>query len=120
MVSSKRTGGTVDGFIEGHQGGKTEHLGPLPLSMVSSKGALGQGALSMVSSKDTMEGGIPREQGIPHAQRDIRGISPAICRQEGVASIYFFPNQIFFELVDRNEGACRRYAIQQCCWQDKG
>ena len=57
MVSSKRTGGTVDGFIEGHQGGKTEHLGPLPLSMVSSKGALGQGALSMVSSKDTMEGG---------------------------------------------------------------
>ena len=40
------------------------------------------------------------------------------CRREGVASIYFFPNQIFFELVDRSEGVCRRYAIQQRCWQD--
>ena len=31
--------------------------------------------------------------------------------------IYFFPYQIFFELVNQNEGACRRYAIQQRCWQ---
>ena len=58
MVSSKRTGGAIDGFIEGRQRG--------------------------------------REQGTPHAQRDMHGISPAICRREGVASIYFFPNQIFF------------------------
>ena len=59
------------------------------------------------------------EQGTPHAQRDMRGISPAICRREGVSSIYFFPNQILFEVVNRNEGACRRYAIQQRCWKDK-
>ena len=60
-----------------------------------------------------------RKQGTPHAQWDMRGISPAICR-EGLASIYFFkfPNQIFFELVNRNEGACLHYAIQQSCWQD--
>ena len=43
----------------------------------------------------------------------MRGISLAICSQEGMASIYFFPNQISFELVNRNERACRRYAIQQ-------
>ena len=58
----------------------------------------------MVSSKRTggaidgfMEGRQQgREQGTPHAQRDMLGISPAICRREGVARIYFFPNQIFF------------------------
>ena len=54
MVSSKRTGGTIDGFIEGRQRGNREHVGPLPLSMVSLNGA---GALSMVSSKDAKEVG---------------------------------------------------------------
>ena len=39
MVSSKRTGGIPNGFIEGHQRGNREHVGPLPLSMVSSEGA---------------------------------------------------------------------------------
>ena len=34
------------------------------------------------------------EQETPHAQLDMRGISPALCRREGVVSIYFFPNQI--------------------------
>ena len=43
MVSSKRTGGTIDGFIEGRQGGNREHVGPLPLSMVSSEPQRGQG-----------------------------------------------------------------------------
>ena len=33
------------------------HVGPLPLSMVSSKGAGGGGALSMASSKDAKEVG---------------------------------------------------------------
>ena len=42
----------------------------------------------------------------------MRGISPAICPREGVAST----DQIVFALVNRNEGACRRYAIQQRYW----
>ena len=50
---------------------------------------MGQEALSMVEGR---QGG--REQGTPHAQWDMRGISPAICHRGGVASIYFFPNQI--------------------------
>ena len=107
MVSSKRTGGAIDGFVEGRQVGKREHVGPLPLSMVSSKGA--GGAINDFIERHHGE----REQGKPHAQRDMHGISPAICRREGVASIYLFPNQTFFELVNRNEGACRSYAIQQ-------
>ena len=41
MVSSNGAGGAINGFIEGHQGG--------------------------------------REQGTPHAQLDMRGISPVIC-----------------------------------------
>ena len=81
MVSSKRTGGAIDGFIEGRQRGNREHVGPLPLSMVSSKGAGG-------AINSFIEGG--REQGTPHAKkRDMRGISTAICRREGVASIVF-------------------------------
>ena len=40
----------------------------------------------------------------------MRGILPAIRSREGVASIYLFPNQIFFELVNRNQGAYRRYS----------
>ena len=39
-------------------------------------------------------------------------------RREGVASIYLYLDQNFFKLVNRNEGACNRYAIQQGCWQD--
>ena len=38
------------------------------------------------------------EQGTPHAQRDMRGISPAICCRGGVASIYLFPIQIGVDL----------------------
>ena len=81
--------------------------------MVSSNGAGG----AVDNFIEGRQGG--GEQGTPHAQWDMRGISPAICR-EGLASIYFFkfPNQIFFELVNRNEGACLHYAIQQSCWQD--
>ena len=41
MVSSKRTGGAINVFIEGCQRGNREHVGPLLLSMVSSKGAGG-------------------------------------------------------------------------------
>ena len=32
-----------------------------------------------------------------HTQLDMHGISPVICSQAGVASIYLFPKQIFFE-----------------------
>ena len=48
------------------------------------------------------QGGL--EQGTPHAQRDMHGISPAISRREGVASIYFFPHQIVKKLLD--SGVC--------------
>ena len=112
MVSSKRTGRAIDGFIEGRQRGNREHAGPLPLSIVSSNGAGG----ALDDFIEGLQGG--REQGTPRAQWDIRGISTVICRREGVASIYFLPNQIFFELVNRNEEACRRYAIQQRSWHD--
>ena len=88
MVSSKRTGGAIDGFIEGRQRGNREHVGPLPLSMVSSKGAGG----TINGFIEGHQGG--REYGTPHAQQDMRGISPVICCIEGVASISFFPNQI--------------------------
>ena len=84
-------------------------------SMVLSKGAGG----AVDNFIEGRQGG--GKQGTPHAQWDMRGISPAICSREGVASIYLFPNQIFFELVNRNEGACLRclrFAIQQSCWQD--
>ena len=74
MVSSKRTGGAIDGFIEGRQRGNREHVGPLPLSMVSSKGAGG----AIDGFIEGRQGG--RKQGTPHAQWDMRGISPAICR----------------------------------------
>ena len=106
MVSSKRTGGAIDGIIEGRQPGNREHVG-LPLSMVSSKGAGG----AIDGFIEGRQGG--REQGTPHAQWDMRDISPAICRREGVASIFFLSQS--FELFNRNEGACRRYAIQQRC-----
>ena len=84
--------------------------------MVSSKGA--GGAINSFI-KRRQGGRETREQETPHTQRDMRGISPAICHGEGMASIYFFqvPCQILFELVNRNEEAGRRYAIQQCCWQ---
>ena len=88
MVTSKRTGGAIDGFIEGRQGGNREHVGPLPLSMVSSNGA----GVAINGFIKGCQGG--REQRTPHAQRDMRGISHAICCREGVASIYLFPNQI--------------------------
>ena len=88
MVSSKRTGGAIDGFIEGRQRGNREHVGPLPLSMVSSNGAGG----AIDGFIEGRQGG--REQGTPHAQLDMRGISPVICCLEGGASIYFFPYQI--------------------------
>ena len=86
--SSKETGGAIDGFIEGRQRGKREHVGQLPLPMVSSKGAGG----NINGFIEGRQG--DREQGTPHAQLDMRGISPVICLQEGVASIFFFPNQI--------------------------
>ena len=54
MVSSKRTGGAIDGFIEGRQWGNREHVGPLPYQWFH---RMGQGALSMVSSKDAKEVG---------------------------------------------------------------
>ena len=56
--------------------------------MVSSNGAGG----AIDGFIEERQGG--REQGTPHAQRNMRGISPVICHQEGVASIYSFPNQI--------------------------
>ena len=67
MVSSKRTGGAIDGFIEGHQRGNREHVGPLPLSMVSSNGAGG----AINGFMEGRQGG--REQGTPHAQLDMCG-----------------------------------------------
>ena len=39
-----------------------------------------------------------REQGTPHACRDMLGVSPVICSPEGVAGIYLFPNRFVFEL----------------------
>ena len=90
MVSSKWTGGAIDGFIEGRQRGNREHVGPLPLLMVSSKGAGG----AIDGFIEGRQGG--REQGTLHAQWDMGGISPVICRPEGVANFYFFPSQIFF------------------------
>ena len=104
IVSSKRTGGAIDGFIEGRQGGNREHVGPLPLSMVSSNGA-GGAINGFIEGRQR-----GREQGTPHAQWDMRGISPAICRREGVASIYFFPNQIFFNWSIEMKG---RVAVTQ-------
>ena len=75
-LSSKGTGGAIDGFIEGHQRGNKEQVGPLPLSMVSSKGEGG----TMNSFIEGRQGG--REQGTPHAQLDMRGISPVICSRK--------------------------------------
>ena len=86
MISSKRTWGAINGFIEGSQRGNREHVGQLPLSMVSSMGAGG----TINGFIERRQGG--REQGTPHTQRDMRGISPVICGREGAASIYFFPN----------------------------
>ena len=66
--------------MEGLQQGNREHVGPLPLSMVSSNGAGG-----------TINGHIKgrqrgKEQGTPQAQRDMCGISPGnspkICLQK--------------------------------------
>ena len=76
MVSSKRTGGAIDDFIEGRERGNREHVGPLPLSMVSSNGAGG----AINGFIEGRQGG--RDQGTPHAQRDMRGISPVICRRK--------------------------------------
>ena len=81
--------------------------------MVSSNGAGG----AVDDFIEGRQGG--RDQGTPHTQWDMCGISHSICRREGVASIYLFPVKIFLELVSRNEGASHRYAIQQRCWQDK-
>ena len=60
--------------------------------MVSSKGAAG--AINGFIKEHQGE----REQGKRHAQQDMCGISPVICSIEGVASIYFFPNQIMIFL----------------------
>ena len=49
-----------------------------------------------------------REQGTPHAQLEMRGISPVICSREGEASIISFPIR-FFWTGQSNKGACRRY-----------
>ena len=73
MVSSKRTGATIDGFIKGRQGGSREHVRPLLLLMVSSKGA--GGAINGFIKGH--QGG--REQGKRHAQQYMCGISPVIC-----------------------------------------
>ena len=72
---------------------KPKDFGPLPLLMISSKRTGG------------------REHVTLHAQRDMPSISPAICRRAGVARIYFFLYQIFFELVTRNEKTYHSYAI---------
>ena len=108
MVSSKRTESAIDGFIEGRQGGnrELEHVGPLPLSMVSSKGAGG----TIDGFIEGRQGG--REQGTPHAQRDMHGISPAILppRRSGEYSILSQAVRFFFELVNRKE---ERIAITQ-------
>ena len=78
MVSLKRTGGAINGFIKGHQRGNRKYVGPLPLSMVSLKGA-----------GSSINGFIEGCQG---------GGEPAICHREEVASIYLFPNQIGKEI----------------------
>ena len=75
--------------------------------MVSSNGAGG----AINGFIEGRQGG--REQGTPHAQRDMRGISPAICRREGVASIYFFPDQIFLNWSIEIKGRVRRVAVTQ-------
>ena len=90
IVSSKRTGGAIDGFIEGRQGGNREHVGPLPLSMVSSNGAGG----AINGFIEGRQGG--REQGTPHAQWDLRGISPAICRREAAKFLFLSRSDFFW------------------------
>ena len=45
--------------------------------------------------KDERRGGKLGEQGTPHAQLDVCGITPMICSLAGVASIHLFPEQIF-------------------------
>ena len=90
MVSSKRTGGRYRWFhrrtprrlLGGNR--DSEHVGPLTLSMVSSKGAARAGGAINRFIERHQRG---REQGTPHAQRDMLDISPAICRQEGVATL---------------------------------
>ena len=79
MVSSKRTGGAIYGFIEGRQGGNREPVGPLPLS--------GGSIDSFIKGH---QGG--RKQETPHTQRDMCNVSLAICSLEGVGSICFFSN----------------------------
>ena len=81
MVSSKRTGGAIYGFIKGRSGGNRERVGQVPQSMVSWKG---QELLSMVLSKDVKEEGKLSTQGTrnttPRNICGIKGISPVICR----------------------------------------
>ena len=61
----ERTGGAIDGFIGGRQRGNRERVGPLPLSMVSSKGAWGV----IDGFIEGHQGG--REQGTPHTHNGI-------------------------------------------------
>ena len=83
MVSSK------DSKRPRREQGTCRTAAPITESMVSSKGAGG----AIEGFIEGRKGG--REQRTPHAQRDMCGISPAICRLEGVASICFFPNKFF-------------------------
>ena len=71
IVSSKRTGGAIDGFIEGRQGGNREHVGPLPLSDDQWFHRRGVGGAIDGFIEGRQRG---REQGTPHAQQDMRGI----------------------------------------------
>ena len=114
MVSSKRTGGRYRWFHRRTPrrllGGNREHVGPLTLSMVSSKGAARAGGAINRFIERHQRG---REQGTPHAQRDMLDISPAICRQEGVATlanIYLFPSQIVLNWSIEMKG---RVAVRQ-------
>ena len=86
---------------------KLEVVGPLPYRWFHRRG---QGALSMVSSKDAKEVGN-REH---HTHSGICVAFHLLFAAEKEWRVFIsFPIRFFFELVNRNEGACRRYAIQK-------
>ena len=96
MVSSKRAGGAIDGFIEGRKQGNREHVGPLPLSMVSSNGAGG----TINCFIEGRQGG--REQGTPHAQLDSKTARCCYC-QVGSACCYLHEGWKFRGMCGANK-----------------